>query len=938
MIVVFGVALGAEPPWRWITHDQGLLSEHVDDLAVDPNGVVWIATHAGLYTWDGTRATRADGGVIDHEIIRLVVGRDGVVVAHESLGRGWSLGPDGIAPITEADGSEVTVADLELDEQGSVVALTATGVRPVIGSVLGAPLDLTVPDKGVLLRRGAVGRWIVGTRDAFWLVGRGVPPSPLGAAAFAVDAELAPDGSIWTLDNEGTVRRVSADGTVLAQTDIEGRGHAIALRGDEAWVALGTSLSIVQPDGSIRTWGPAEGVFTGGPLLVDAEGSVWLGTFRGLAQLPEPGAFLWTRRDGLPGEASWDVELGGDRLWVTTWSGLGWVDRAAWKAGTEPGPVVKNPTCLDGSGALWTVGTDGLDGAGLFVRYAADLRTWPASAYSHFRDGCVSAPDGRVWITARDGLYRTTGGGPPERLAVWPDESLERATKRVSLAADGTVWVGGARKVCGINLPGPWRCVDLPGRAWVSDVLVTGSEAVWVADIDQGVSRLDGDRLVPLPAAADLPSRHVLGLERSPGGGVWILGHGVVTRVAERPDVPAGWEVVEELAPWLGHLVSGAIDLVELPDGALWIAHNGGVTSVSASARIRPTEPPSVILHEVRVNGEATSARDLTLPAPDAIVGIRFSAASWRAPALLRYRLRVGEAAWGAPIEAGWFEVSGLPPGPHTVEIAASLDGLRWTEPPARLAFVVPRPWYGRPEPWGALAATMLVVGLIAQRVRLLLAMRLANLRTRIALDLHDQMGAGLGAIGLMAELLGQGVLPPAAASGTARRILATSGELGAGLRGIVWSLRPESLWSDELGRWLLERARALLPELDRIGAIEVQISSRREALDLEVLRAVQLIGLEALHNVAKHAHAGRVRIVLQPAGAAWRLVVEDDGVGIRAGTPDSLEGGNGLPGMRARAAEIDAVLQVGAGSGGGGVSVVLQFRPRRPRRWWRTG
>lgn len=935
MIWLLGLAHGAEPPWRWITHDQGLISEHVDDLAVDPRGVVWIATHAGLYTWDGQRATRVDGGAIDHEIKRIVVGQDGAAVARESLGRGWWIAGETVRPLTDPSGAEALVLDLELNEAGEAVALTSEGLQVVRDGSLGPPLDLALPPGARLLRRGFGEGWIVGTTTAFWRVEAGAAPQQLSEAEVAIDAERSPDGSLWTLDNSGTVRRLDGQGALLARTQITGRGHALALRGEEAWVALGNSLSIVQPDGHTRTWGPAEGVFTGGPLLVDAEGSLWLGTFRGLAQLPEPGAALWSRRDGLPGEASWDLELGLDRLWVTTWSGLGWVDQEAWTAGALRGPVIKNPTCLDGDGALWTIGTEGISGPGLFVRITDAISTWPSPSQTHFRDGCVASPDGRVWITAQDGLYRTVASGPPERIAAWPNPGLEGATKRLSVEPDGTVWVGGGRQVCSLDPPSPWRCLELPGRAWVSDLVVTEAGTLWVADIDLGVSRLDGDALRPLPAAAALPSRHVLGLEPSPRGGVWVLGHGVVTRVLERPDLPDGWEVAEELAPWLGHLVSGAIDLLELPDGALWIAHNGGVTSVSASSRVRPSAPPPVLIHEVRVNGEATRAPTPTLPAPDAMLALRFSAASWRAPALLRYRLRLDEGSWGAPIDAGWFEVRGLPAGPHAVEIAASLDGTRWTEPPARLGFVVPRPWYGRPEPWLALVGAILVGVVVAQRIRLILAMRLSNLRTRIALDLHDHMGAGLGAIGLMAELLAQPGLPAAVASGVSARIAATAGELGASLRGIVWSLRPESLWTDELGRWLGERARNLLPELDAKGALDVQISPRREPLDLDVLRAAQRIGLEALHNAAKHAGAAHVRLSLAPAGSGWLLEVEDDGVGLGEGLAARVDEGNGLPGMRARAAEIGATLSLGPGPRGG-TRVALQFQPRRRAAWWR--
>lgn len=919
-------ALAGQPLWRSITADDGLLSEHVDDLALGPDGVLWIATHAGLYRWDGRRASRVDGGLIDHEIIRLVVDRQGVAVARDALGGGWRLEDGEVARLMEGDRPAVLL-DLTLDPAGEVRLLVPAGLARLRGGQV-EPRGPRLPEGARVLRPGPDDTWVVGTRDAFWRVPEVGAASRLVDATIAVDAEVAPDGSVWTLDLQARVRRVDTRGTILVQTEVAARGMSLALRGDEAWVAIDGGLLRVQPDGRQEHWSAAQGVNTGGPLLIDREGSVWLGTFRGLQQLPEPGAQLWSRLDGLPLDTARDVELAPGRVWVSTWGGLGWVDLRSGSGHSFAGPVIKNQVCLDGAGVAWTIGTDGHDGPPQIVALDPDgaTRTWPAPTRSHFGDGCVRSADGRVWLTAEAGLLRTEAAGPPALVTAWPEGRPLQAVRRVIEARDGAVWVGGGGQVCGWRAPGPWRCADLPGRAWVVDLVETEAGHIWACDIDNGVTRLDGDRLVPIPGAAALPSRHVLGLEPAAAGGTWVLGHGVVARVTDRPELADGWVVEEELQAWLGHLVSGAVDLAEAPDGQLWIAHNGGLTSVSAESRSRPADAPGVLVEELRLDGTVVREREVHLPSPGSHVSLRYVAASWRAPSLLRYRVRVDGGAWEATAEPGWMELRGLAPGVHAVELAASTDGQRWTEPPTRVTLHVPRPWYGRPEPWVGLGALLLVGLLVAERLRSTLELRVAGLRTRIALDLHDHMGSGLGAISLLAGVVGQQALPEAARAEAARRIGDTASELGAALRGIVWSLRPDSLYTDELGRWIAERGRALL------GGVELtlEVSEVREPMDLDVLRAVQLIALEALHNAARHAAARRVRLGFGPTSAGWTLLVQDDGRGLGAAEP-RLEGGNGLEGMRQRAAEIGGELLL---EGSPGTRVELRFQPRRSR--WR--
>jgi signal transduction histidine kinase len=90
--------------------------------------------------------------------------------------------------------------------------------------------------------------------------------------------------------------------------------------------------------------------------------------------------------------------------------------------------------------------------------------------------------------------------------------------------------------------------------------------------------------------------------------------------------------------------------------------------------------------------------------------------------------------------------------------------------------------------------------------------------------------------------------------------------------------------------------------------------------------RAVLMIGLEALHNCARHAKATSATLDLQASGHDWVLSVSDDGRGF---PPDAASGsGFGLHTMRRRAGEIGGSLDVESRPGRGTI-VRLTFNPR---------
>jgi signal transduction histidine kinase len=139
----------------------------------------------------------------------------------------------------------------------------------------------------------------------------------------------------------------------------------------------------------------------------------------------------------------------------------------------------------------------------------------------------------------------------------------------------------------------------------------------------------------------------------------------------------------------------------------------------------------------------------------------------------------------------------------------------------------------------------------------------------------------------------------------------------------IVWSLDPRGATLDELAARLAEHG-------GRLFADDVQFDTEfprvwpPRALPLPVLRNVLLIGLEALHNVARHAEAEHVMLSLLPDADGWVMTLRDDGTGLPA-EPQEGGRGRGLDAMRRRAAEIGGEITL-ASRPGKGTTIRLHF------------
>ena len=175
--------------------------------------------------------------------------------------------------------------------------------------------------------------------------------------------------------------------------------------------------------------------------------------------------------------------------------------------------------------------------------------------------------------------------------------------------------------------------------------------------------------------------------------------------------------------------------------------------------------------------------------------------------------------------------------------------------------------------------------------------------RARISRDLHDDLGQTLTGLRLQLTIL-EAILPadPVARAQVAAGLAAVDAGVEQ-VRRLAHGLRPPAL--DALGLPAALRAHAEA----WAGAAGLKLDLAIEDVEPGASAAEVLfrVAQEALTNVARHARATEVRLQFGRADDGWRLVVEDNGVGLQGGRP----GGLGLVGARERADQAGGYLDV---------------------------
>jgi PAS domain S-box-containing protein len=190
-----------------------------------------------------------------------------------------------------------------------------------------------------------------------------------------------------------------------------------------------------------------------------------------------------------------------------------------------------------------------------------------------------------------------------------------------------------------------------------------------------------------------------------------------------------------------------------------------------------------------------------------------------------------------------------------------------------------------------------------------------AEERAKIALNLHDEMGATLAAIKMSIAWLASKL--PAGMPQLAAEVAHLTKLVSAGIqtmRHTVTQLNPARL--DDIG--LMAAIRDYVKKFQQHTKIECLLTLPNEELALEANQSATIFRIiqESLNNVVKHAQASEVHILLKKRGKSLLLTVEDNGIGLNS--DERKKQTFGLLGIRERALMVGGKARIKSQQGKG--------------------
>jgi len=956
----------------WTT-DDGLPQHEIHCLKQTRDGYLWIGTFYGLARFDGMRFKAFD------KFNTPEMSNDTITdLAEDNEGALWIGTGSGLLRYRHGRFERFIVGDGRSDPQVWRLAASARGgiwlqSGPRIfhcrdGRLTELWNSKSVPFGQIIALQPGEGGFLNIVTEAAWLElsddGQ-VRTNCLRPAATAswVSASLGRDRrECWFASEEGfgRLRRSERGGTSVAQV---GTNRVDLVREDQAgnvWVNSSSPLLFLR---EANGWQPID---LGSQSIEkvtcqeqDTEGNTWLGTINGLVRLRTAVVRSYTRREGLAHNNAWSVCEGTDgTIWVGTQHGLSAISPGGqalnWR-GTEP--------LLDYCDrCVWPNRSGGV----LIAKQDEGIYEFQDGRFTkRFPYNSLPGLTTGLWEDSRGRLVIATSAAVVLCRGIEVDQTLHEDAaydlpdvRAMAEDADGTIWL--ATKGRGLACLKQGALTFLTERDGLSNSNVwaihrDAENALWLAT-DNGLTRVKKGKLAAITERHGLLENTVNCVLEDDLGFFWLSGLHGIYRVegAQLRQVASG-----QAASARVHAI-GTADGMESPetngdtqpagckgrDGRLWFPTTRGVVVVDPR-NVNPRESaPQVVFEEINANGTMLPGdwlyeRPTAGPKADEkhrlragqgqMLEFKFTVNTFVAPERVRFRWRLtgADPDWREASTVRTATYANLRPGHYEFQVKAANHHNLWSETPALFAFSVAPEFRQTWTFYGLCGAAVIGLGAAVRAYRLRWERRLLNIeqqkalaveRTRIARDLHDDLGTALTGLALELDVIGRDSAGGPRLSARLNESARKARGLAERMREVVWTVNPRCDTVSSLADFLEQQATQFLRGSEIMVRLEFPEDIPSLPIGAEARHQLALSVREGLNNIVRHASATEVVLGLSIADGRLTVQIRDNGKGFKP----EVAPGHGLENMTVRMEQAGGVFEIASKPGAG---TVLNFR-----------
>jgi len=932
--------------------EEGLFQPTVYSIVQTGNGFLWLGTQDSLIRFDGLHFREYDRAAeagIQRSLIRNLIEDASGDLWVGSLGSGVvRIAPDGsFKAFTRADGFDSQNAFcLSSASDGSIFVCTEKGLMHFSNGRFQKAEGLPSNNVREMCQTSDGTEWVSGSDFGLVTARPGGKFHPFIAGGLEVNQTISTlacsaGNVVWAGKSSGLVRiQGGRTSTFTTKDGLPDNAVSSLHESPDGSLWIGTNDGVTRyRNGRLSVYRIRDGLSHSLvlSLYTDREGTLWVGTKNGLDQFTDGKVTPYTTNEGmLSNNAGAVVEDSAGRLWVGTMGqGLNVFDGQKFGAITTANGLLDNTILSllpEANGDLWV-------GTGRGINRLNNGKVTASYAMSGDQVSAIYRdPQGTLWAGTDKGLSYLDGSTfRPSHLGLLADH---RAVYALSASHSVRLFASAAGPSLSYLKDNQAHSQDLQTSQPVSCFYFDPTRHVgWLGTLGSGLLHWKNGVFTHIRIKDGLYDNRIYAILRDDNANLWLASSKGIFRVSEQEledFVEGKTRYVTSLPFTTGQLRFECRSGVQpaacrTHDGRLWFSTTNGLVVVDPRKLVNNTEPPPVEITSALINGRRTDPRqDVTLSPFERNLEIRYAGLSFIAPDKMtfRYMLEGYDKNW---VDAGTRREAfygNLPPGHFRfVVMARNADGV-WSTHAAMLRFSVAPRIYERKWFFPALVLLLASAVVVWYRLRIRRLKQRFNLvlaeRSRIARELHDTLLQGLSGVTMQLQAVWTR-LTPSREKDSLREIIQDAARCSTEARQSLLGLRSAPATPVEFHQKLAASCRESNPgdALELVLDLDPVSLAFMPDAEFQLLR----IAREAVSNAVQHADATRMEVRLRARKSELHLSLTDNGKGFDPRIPHF--GHFGLVGMRERASEIGAHLEITSAPGSGvRIAVRLPLAP----------